>query len=127
MQLSHEYRLNTFVSKNIKSPTESRKRARIPVIEYPAPSSYIATLLREYKILVELMTHLDESSFQNISPEVNVIIGELKQWLDQSSSKNTLDVYWNMRQLRQKIHGWIKQTNYNSQFRNCSYMPTRVN
>lgn len=127
MQLPHEYSLNTFSSTNIKSSTGSRKKAHIPVIEYPAPSSYTETLLREYKILVELMAHLDESTFQSISPEVNVIIDELKQWFDQPASKSTLDVYWNMRQLRQRIHGWIKQTNYNSQFRNYTYMPTRIN
>lgn len=110
MEATNAHSHHTRVIPIAKQFTPPRKRAVKQIFEPQISSNCTETLLREYKTLVELLAHLDVATFQKMNTEVNVVIDQLKQWFHQSSSNNTLEIYWAMRHLRQKIRICIQQT-----------------
>lgn len=105
---------NNNIHTSVKTFISPRKRTANDIDifnEYPKPSNYTETLLREYRILVELLARLDDETFHALYPEVNSAVDILKDWLNTSNATNTLDIYWTMRQLRRKIHNQIKHSN----------------
>jgi hypothetical protein len=88
------------------------KQLNIPshIVKQHSTSNYTDILLREYQSLIELLTHLDTTTFQHINIEVNDIIEKLTAWFHQTPENNTLEIYWTLRNLKQKVRLHIQRT-----------------